>query len=320
MFEASLGVLLVLTLLAFVGWTGYRAALVGGACLVLAGGGLALQEMVRWMPADQAELLTYQFGTVAVAAVVAIPFGMRRFIIHGYASVFTAGVFAAVSFGILLFAELSPFTRVVVEASMTILVLIAADIVGSVWLSRRAADGTHIPIRRLWRSCMLIALAGILANAVGGTTPWLWLALGSLFLSIVCFATAVQLAIFTVILVRNGPYARAWAVRSSRTRRATTVDLLVCVAAAAGALTLVCVALALPEVVQPPAPVVIALLVGGVACIIAGGQTLVRVLDRAAYHKFHPEAPASPRVASALRGLARSEPVYRLLPGIAERS
>nr|WTB32609.1 hypothetical protein OG781_26835 [Streptomyces sp. NBC_00830] len=302
-------------LLAFVAWTGFRVALLGGTCLVLAGGGLFFQETAGWMPADQVELLTYRLGIVVVAAVVAIPFGLRH--PHdGFSGVVMAIVFAVVSFAILQFVELIPLMRIVLGALTALLILIGVHIFGQLWVLPCAAAGTYLPIRRMWRWSMLIASAGILVIAVGGMMPQLWLAISLLFLSFAGFMVALQLAGFAVILARKGPFAQAWAKPSSRTRRAVTIDLVVGVVANVGALML----LGVPQVVGSPAPVTAVLLVAGVACVVGSCVTLRRLLDRAAYHQFRLETPTTPQVASALRGLVESEPVYRLLPGIARRS
>ncbi|MBT3152642.1 hypothetical protein HTV45_17475 [Streptomyces sp. CHD11] len=310
----SLGTSLLLTVLAFVAWTGYRVASFGGMCLVLAGGGLVLQEMVGWMPAEHVELLVGQFGVVAVAAVVAIPFGLRRH--HdGFSGMVTAVVFAVVSVGILLFTEPAPFLRIVPAASAAVLMLIAVHVLGQLSVLPRAAAGTYLPVRRMWRWSMLTASAGILVGAAGGMMPQPWLALSLLFLGFAGLAVALQLAAFTFILVRNGAFAQAWAKPWSPTRRAATVDLVVWVAVDVGALVM----LGVPLVVRSPAPVTAALLVAGSACVVTGGVTLRRMLDRAAHHRRHRETPANLPAASALRELMESEPVYRLLPGIARR-
>ncbi|AVT29395.1 hypothetical protein C6361_07705 [Plantactinospora sp. BC1] len=315
----SLGIGFVLVLLAFVGWTGYRAASVGGACLLLAGVGLVLQETVGWMPADREAVLSYQLGVVVVAAAVAIPFGLRRRL-DGVGGIVVALVFALAALGASRFADPDPALRVVLGALTAALVLIALHIFAEVRVLRPyAAVGTYLPIRRLCRGVMLTALAGILVNAASLLAPHLWLALGLLFLSFTCFVVASQLATFVVILVRNGAFAKAWARRWSRTRRAANTELVGWGAAGAGALTMLGIPVAVPDVLRPPTPVTVALLVLGAGCVVAGGEMLRRILDRAASHRYGPEPPESPQVASALRGLVESEPVYRLLPGIARR-
>ncbi|MBB5801344.1 hypothetical protein F4560_001112 [Saccharothrix ecbatanensis] len=306
MLWASLGTSVVLMLLAFVGLTGYRVALVGGTCLALASGGLLLQKAVGWMPADQVEPLSYQFGTVVAVAVVAIPFGLRRDV----AGAVTAAMFAVVTFGCRLFADITAVARIGLMALTLLLVLIAVHVVGEQWMMIKAAGGAFLSVRRVWRSGMVIASVGLLGTAASGLMPEVWLALGLVFLRYAGIMAAIQLAGFAIILVRNGAFARAWVKRWSSTRRRATADLVRWIAASVGALML----LGVSAFVQPPAPVSIALLVGGVACLTAAGTMLRRILDHAAHHRYIIELPVSPR--SALRGLVASEPVYRLLPGI----
>ncbi|MFY1691866.1 hypothetical protein [Plantactinospora sp. WMMB782] len=315
----SLGLTAVLVLLAFVGWTGYRAASLGGTCLGLAGAGLVLQQTVGWMPADRAELLSYQLGAVVVAAAVAIPLGLR----HrpgGLGAVVVAVVLAVASFGIAGFAGVEPLARVVLGALAAVLLVIALHVFVDLRVLRPyAATGTYLPTRRLWRAAALTASAGVMVNTASLLAPWLWLALGLLFLSFAGFVVAVQLAAFAVVLVRNGPFARAWARPWSRTRQVATVDLVRWAASAVGALTLLGVPVTLSDVVRAPAPVTVVLLVAGAACVVAGGVTLRSLLDHVAAHRYRTAAPVGPEAASGLRGLMESEPVYRLLPGMTRR-
>ncbi|GAB3976802.1 hypothetical protein [Plantactinospora veratri] len=147
----SLGIGFVLVLLAFVGWTGYRAASVGGTCLLLAGVGLVLEEAVGWMPADQEAVLTYQLGVVVVAAAVAIPFGLRRRL-DGAGGIVVALVFALTSLAASRFADPDSALRIVLGALTAALVLIALHILADLWVLRPyVAVGTYLPIRRLCR-------------------------------------------------------------------------------------------------------------------------------------------------------------------------
>jgi hypothetical protein len=297
-----LGMVLVLTLLAFVAWTGYRVVPVGGTILVLAGAGLLLQPTLSWQFGNE-------FSTVLGAAVLAIPFGKGRGVAGIYGNgVLTAVVFAVLTFGGSLFAPVEPIARVALLALTLLLVLIAVHQTGENWLMTKAAGPAFLSVRRLWRTGLVIAAAGVVGQAGSSLMPTAELALTLVLFSFADIVAGAMISGFAIVLGRTRPFALAWAQRWSSARRRAIADLTMLIAAMVGTLA----SLGVASVRTLPAPVGVALLLTGVGGLVAAGNTLVRIRDHVADHRF--VAPPSPR--SALRRLAASKPVYRLLPGV----